>query len=128
MSVINYIDENIGNGIIIITWPNMGDDDTGQPWQGAACSDKSVQAVAAVWGSATLTIEATNEDDAASPPVAQNFGTIQDFYGADLSFTTDRSPIGIAPIAKYIRPKTAGGTSTDVTVTMVGKITSLIGQ
>lgn len=97
---------------IIVTWANMGDDDTGAPFRQSFYSDKSVQIVAAAFGSATLVIQGSNDGN--------NYVTLTDPQGSPLSFTSAGLK-AVSELTEYIRPATSGGTSTDVTVVMMAR-------
>ena len=98
-------------------WEAMGDDDVGAALDpnggGINFADKTVQAVG-TWGSATFVLQGSNDGVV--------WFTLDDPLGDVISQTVD----GLAPVLEnplYIRPKTSGGTGTDVDVVLSGRAT-----
>ncbi len=114
------------------SWSTMGDADTGTPVAMSEYSDKSVQigcgasaSAGNTFGSATVVIQGTN-DPRGSPDHTDHanavWSTLKDPQGNDISFTAS----GIKQILEnplWIRPKTSGGTGTDIDVVITGKRT-----
>ena len=96
-------------------WETMADDDVGGVAGADAGSpsfaDKTVH-VTGTFGGATVTIEGSND--------GTNFVTLNDAGGSALSFTS----AGLKTILENpleIRPKTAGGSGTDVDVIIIAR-------
>ena len=101
------------------TWANMGNADAGEALGpdggGIAFADKTVQIVAAAYGSATIVIQGSND--------GTNWFTLTNPNNDDLSFTIGNQLEAILENPLYIRPSTSGGTGTDITVTLAGRAT-----
>ena len=99
-------------------WDAMGNADTGDALDpnGGSISfpDKTVHVHGVNWGSATLIIQGSND--------GVNWETLTDPSNTALSFTSDALKV-ILESPLYIRPKTSGGTATDVNVIIAGRAT-----
>lgn len=99
--------------IFTATWV-LGDADTAVEVSMTDYADKSVQ-VHGNLGSATVVLEGSND--------GANWFTLRDPTGAALSFTA----AGLKAVLEntlYVRPKTAGGSGSNVTVTLLGRMAS----
>lgn len=85
--------------------------DTGMPVTLADWADKSIQ-VSGTFGGATVTIEGSND--------GTNFTPLKDPSGALLAITAP-SIRQVQEFTFYLRASSAGGTGTDVTVTLAGR-------
>lgn len=95
----------------IIEWNAMGNDDTGSALEMPGSSDRSVQVVGN-FGGATVTLEGSND--------GTNYATLTDPQGNAISMTSTGLEM-ISELTRYVRPKTAGGTGTDVDVFLLVK-------
>src|SRR5688572_30290413 len=96
---------------------------TGVPVRCADLPDKTVQAfdVSSSWGSATLVWEGSNDEraDPAHADYANSvWGTLTDTTETALSQTDDSVPQQVLQNPVWIRPKTTGGTDTNVIALM----------
>jgi hypothetical protein len=123
-----YDSDKDGTGISNVemwAWAGLDGDDTGIPVKFAKYSDKTahIYSPTAAYGSATVTIEGSN-DPRANPAHASHASalwvTLTDAQGNAISKTSDAIET-ILENPLWIRPKTAGGTSSDVTVAIVGR-------
>ena len=106
----------LSRGVHQWTWANLGNDDVGDPIdEGVSFADKTVTIVAVAYGSATAAIQGSNDKT--------NWFDLESTNGAGtaLTFTTGDQLHGILQNPKHIRPKTSGGTGTDITVVIVGR-------
>lgn len=137
MAVVNFTTEYALNahggilpGVLLITWPNMLNTDTGQPYVCPDKSEKSVQAAGtaggascAMQGSNAQAYQATLSGGAAAG-VAPVYGALTDPQGNALTFAA--ADIAANKIEKIqenplvVRPNVTGGDgTTSVTVRMV---------
>ena len=98
--------------VYIALWEAMGNADTGTAVQMAGASDRSVQ-VQGTFGAATVTIQGSND--------GTNYQTLTDPQGNALTWTTANRLEQISELTRYVRAITAGGTGTDINVTMLLK-------
>ena len=112
------VQKDAGGGTTRITWPNLGNGDTGAPveWPGAA--DRSVQVIVNAAGVGdTVVIEGSCE---ATPT---NYSTLTEPGGAALSFN-GAALEGVLQVTSHIRPNvTAGDGTTDLTVILLARST-----
>jgi hypothetical protein len=93
----------------IVQW-TLTDADTATEVSLAEYADRSVQ-VQGTFGGATITIQGSND--------GTNWHTLNDFEGDALSFTSAGLRMIAEPTA-YIKPVTAGGSSSSVVITIAG--------
>lgn len=110
-----------------VTWSGLDGDDTGTPVNMSKCADKTVHIFSptAAYGSATVTIEGSNDvrADPLHPSHASAIWTgLTDAQGNAISKTANAIE-ALLENPLWIRPKTAGGTASDITVSLVGKRT-----
>lgn len=82
MAVVPYsTPEDIDGSIRIITWPNMANSDTGQPYVGPHFADCSVQVFGTFGVGGNCRIQGTNESGTPAQwvPLADNLGNALDF-------------------------------------------------
>lgn len=96
--------------VYLATWSAMGNADTGTAVAMTSAADRSVQ-VEGTFGSATVTVQGSND--------GTNWQTLTDPQGNALTWTSANRLEQIEELTRYIRPITAGGTGTSVTVTML---------
>ena len=115
MVAIVIVPTKISRGSHKWIWDAMGDDDTGDALDpdggGMSFADKTVQA-SGTWASATVVIQGSNDN--------VTWFTLNDPGGTALSFTADAIKV-ILENPLYIRPKSSGGSGTDVNVTLAGR-------
>ncbi len=119
MAVIAYTHDKIGPNVHRIIWPNMADEDTGAIWIGYSDAIRNVQATAADFDGATVTIEGTLQ---ATPIVSSDFQVMHDTAGVDLTFAAGTPRIEqIQEGAIALRPNagSAGSASVDITIILV---------
>ncbi len=108
-------DGKLMKGVHQFSWIAMGDDDVGAPLSdahgGPVFSDKTV-ALTGTWLSATIVIQGSNDN--------VTWFTLADPQGNVLSFGSDGMET-ILENPRYIRPKSSGGSGTDVDVIIVGR-------
>jgi hypothetical protein len=99
---------DIGSRHCLFTWANIAGTATCAaveiPWY----ADRTIQVVAASYGSATLVIQGSLDNT--------NWVTLADPQGNALSFTSGAKMEVILENTRYIRPLTTGGTNTDLTI------------
>lgn len=86
--------------------------------------DRTVQCFSptATWGSATLTLQGSNDPRVESDPANAVWATLRDPGGTALTFTADALGVrSILELPTYIRPSKAGGTGETVTVIINGR-------
>lgn len=99
-------DRNTANGAIIVTWPAMGNADSGSPFMLAFAANLTLQQ-SGTFGGATIVLEGSND--------GVNWFTLTQQGGNNvaMSFTS----IGVhSPVENpiYVRPRTSGGTGTAI--------------
>lgn len=112
-------DRNTLNGAVIFTWEALGNADDGAPVAIPYAADMTVQ-VTGTFGGATCVLEGSNDGTnwrtLHSERVASGGGS----NSVSLSFTsTGLDKVYETPV--YVRPKTSGGTGTDLDVTLVAR-------
>lgn len=109
MAVISPVESTTGDvAVKIVTWTEIGQSDTASPVQLGAWADRSVQVTGNFAGSASLTIEGSND--------GTTYAVLTDPQGDSLTFTAAGLK-GIVEIPRYIKPVLASGNgSTDIDV------------
>lgn len=100
------------DGVAVALWETMNGVSTGVEMALARWSDKTVTA-SGTWGSATLVIQGSNDGN--------TWFTVDDVDGTPVSFTSDSMAV-IRDNPLYMRPKTSGGTGSDVDVHIAMKM------
>lgn len=108
---ITSITDNGALDVCLVSWPAMGNADTGTAIKLGGASDRSVQ-IEGTFGGATVVIQGSND--------GTNYETLHDPTGTAISKTA-AALVQVLELSRYIRPVTSGGTGTSVTVTMVTK-------
>lgn len=121
-----YLETGQSN-VVQVSWSGLDGDDTGIPVNMSKCSDKTVHIYSptATYGAATVTIEGTN-DPRGNPAHADHANAIWTGLTDAQANAISKTANAIEAILEnplWIRPKTAGGTGSDVTVNIVGKRT-----
>lgn len=93
----------------VVTWTPVTESDTCLPFENPGRSDRSVQ-VEGTFGGATITIEGSND--------GTNWHTLHDGSGTALTFTS-ADLRQVLEVTRYIRAKTASGSGSSVTVTLL---------
>ena len=101
--------KNIGSSCVRVEWAGIAAGDTAEPVQWAGDADRSVQ-VEGTFDGATITIEGSIDE--------VNFRTLSDPTGTGLTFTSGRIE-AITEAVVMIRPSISGGTTVDVTVSLL---------
>lgn len=98
------------NGTHVIAWADVDNGDTGTPvaLDGMGATTANIQAVGL--STSTLTVQVSND--------GTNWNTADDAFGSPATLSAD-GYIELATAARHIRPSLAGGTDTDVAVTLV---------
>lgn len=96
-----------------LLWETMGIADTGASFEIPGAADKTVT-VTGTFGSATVTLEGSNDDAIWFP--------LTDLQGADIALTVAGMKL-IVENPRFIRPITSGGTGTDVDVIVLARST-----
>jgi hypothetical protein len=106
--------------VIIWTWTAIGDSDTCAPVQMGTYSDRSLH-VLGTFGGATITFVGSNEptNDPAAPT---SFPALHDPQGNALSASAAKI-LQVEEICNWIKPVTAGGGGSAVTVNLLIKST-----
>ena len=97
----------------LVTWPNLGNADSGGAFETKWHRDFCVTIIAANYGAATIVLEGSND--------GTNYITMADPQGNALSFTTSNRLEQLLEVPRFIRPRTSGGTGTDITVQLYAK-------
>ncbi len=104
--------EGSSNGSYHIIWEALDSDDSGLPVTMTDYADRSVQVIGNFSGSASVTIQGSNDG-------GTTYATLTDPLGVDLTFTAAGLK-GISAACRQIRPLvTAGDGSTDLDIHMV---------
>lgn len=110
------VDRNTLNGAVIYTWEALGNADDGAPISLAYAADITVQ-VAGTFGGATCVFEGSND--------GTNWFTLHsDRVVSGSSVALSSTSAGMCHLAEkpvYMRPKTSGGTGTDLDFTLVAR-------
>ena len=113
MAVITMVSARETSRVRKFTWEAMGNADTGTAAQTVGLADKTVT-ITGTHGGSTIVIEGSND--------GTNYFTLNDQSDNALSFASTAGTISlIAENPLYIRPKTTGGTGTDLDVILVAK-------
>jgi hypothetical protein len=124
------VDEKLATGTITWKWEGLDGDDTGIPVMMAKHPDMSYQAYSlaegGAWGDATLTLEGTH-DPRGNPDHADHANAkwvgLTDTTETTISQTADSTLMTqILQKAFWVRPKTAGGTATNLVVLLNGTV------
>ena len=117
MATIAIVATKVSRGSHKWIWEAMGNADSGGALDpnggGINFADKTVQ-MSGTWGSATIVLQGSND--------GVTWFTLVDPQGNAISMTSD----GLEAVLEnplYIRPKSSGGTGTDVDVTLAGRAT-----
>jgi hypothetical protein len=114
MATVSYTVQNIDGNIRVVTWANLTESDSGQPYVGPHFSDSSVQVYGDFGSGGTARLQGTNET-ATTPsnwaPLADPQGNILDFTSAGLEQVLENP--------YQTRPTITAGTSVDVTVVVM---------
>lgn len=109
----NWPDRKFGHAVDFF-WETVGDDDTGTYFPTAGLADKTVQ-MSGTWGAGTVVLQGSND--------AVTWFTLTNAAdGEALSFAAD----GMAVVLEnplYIRPVSASGSSNDVDVHVLARLT-----
>lgn len=97
--------------VSLVRWTGLGNADQGEATELTNKADRTIQ-VFGTWGSATLVVEGSLD--------GVNYETLTDPQGNLLSFTTNRIET-VTEAVRYIRPRTSGGTGTDVTAILLSR-------
>jgi hypothetical protein len=113
MATITPTVEKISDNCFFFSY-EMGDDDEGAPIgdNHQDFTDRTVQ-ISGTFGGATVTVEGSNDEAVA-------YATLNDLQGVTLS-KTDVALEGIAELPRFTRPKTAGGTASEIVVTIIAR-------
>lgn len=117
MATINFVRSDTEGRTHHIVWSNMGNSDEGQAISIPGAADMSVHVYGTV-GGATVNIEGSNEK-----VVTSEWAQLHDANGDDLSWTVIDKMEVVAENSVWIRPKTVGGSTTDVTVAILFRST-----
>jgi hypothetical protein len=105
MAEIPYTKTVISPGPVIVTWPNLGNGDTGQPLDGLVeFADRSVEVEFSGAGSVAIK----------GRIAAADFKTLTDPQGNDLNLTINKVE-AVTELVRYLRPE-ASGIGVNVTV------------
>lgn len=120
------IDGNVATGTIVWEWAGLDGDDTGIPVLMAKHPDMCVQIDVITHGSATTTLEGTL-DARGNPAHADHasavWGALTDTTETAISTTTtDLAPTQVLQSVMWVRPKTTGGTSSNIKVWLKGTV------
>ena len=108
----------LGRKVIITTWA-MGDADTGiGERRTVAYSDRTIAASGTFGGSVNVAIQGSLDS---TNGVDGNWFTLTDPQGNNLSGKTAAFLEAISELVLWIRPVTSGGTSSAITITLLGK-------
>lgn len=99
------------NSVYIATWAAIGDADTCTAIPMSGASDRSIQ-VSGTFGSATLSLLGSND--------GTNYIVLTDPQGNAIA-KTSAAIEQILELTRYIKPSTAGGTSSSLTVSVLLK-------
>ena len=111
MAVIQGKSGYVQHSVMQTVWTPMGNADTGTVEETSRLPNKSVT-FAGTFGGATVTLEASDD--------GVNFFTINDIKGNAVS-TLVAARFDIVDVPQFIRPKTASGSGTAVTVTLISR-------
>ena len=115
MATINgTVTRNGDQSVITVTWTGLGDADDGAPIQFGEFADRSVQ-VDGTWASATLVWEGSND--------GTTYYTLNDPDGVAISKTANFME-AVMEGTVYARPRTSGGSGTDLDVVVTCRRTS----
>lgn len=119
------VDGNLATGTVIWQWTGLDGDDTGIPVMMTKFPDMTVQAYASNWGSATFTLEGTL-DPRGNPEHADHVNAVwsamTDTTETTISATGNLALTQVLQKAFWVRPKTAGGTSSTVVCLLHGTV------
>jgi hypothetical protein len=108
------IEEEVGGipGTFRATWTAMGNADDGAPVGFPINTDRSVY-IAGTIASATVVLEGSLD--------GTNYVTLDDIYGTAISYTSSLPKLeGIGPVTLFVRPRTSGGSGTNINVVVYG--------
>lgn len=116
----------LATGTIVWQWTGLDGDDTGVPVMMGKHPDMTVQIYVATHGSATTTLEGTL-DPRGNPEHADHanavWGALTDTTETTISTTTTSlPPTQLLQGVMWVRPKTAGGTASAITVWLKGTV------
>lgn len=118
MATITHSSDKLAEGVVIYTWEAMGDDDEGSWLECPAAADKTVQIDdedgSADFGGATVTLQGSMDKVEAF--------SLTDADGNAIAVTASAMRL-VRENPRYIRPISAGGSGTDVNVTLLTKKT-----
>lgn len=103
--------EKFDDGVVLASWQDITEADTGAPVNMARHPDRTVQVVGDFTTSGAITMEGSND--------GSTFGTLHDLAGNDLVLT-DSTPKAIAENPLYIRPRATAGTAVAMDVYVCG--------
>jgi len=112
MAVISHAySTDSGSAAHTVLWETITDSDTAQIWcpintNGAICSIQ----FSGTWGGATVVLQQSND--------GATWFTANDVLGTAVSATADAF-FELSIAAKYVRPSTSGGSSSDVDATLI---------
>ena len=121
MATINGKGNHAQQGVWRTIWPAMGIADTGTPEQVSRYPEKSVQfgatdpltgTAGATFGGATGVLEGSDD--------GVTYFTLKDKFGNNVS-TTVAGRFDLEDVPYFVRPRTSGGSGTNLTVILVAK-------
>lgn len=114
MATIAYVGTELNSRLAsLVTWSALGNADDGAPFETKWHRDFCVTIIATAYGSATIVLEGSND--------GTNYITLADPQGNALSFTTGNRLEQLLEVPRYIRPRTSGGTGTNIAVQLYAK-------
>lgn len=119
MAIVELVrDDNPINGVDYISWIGLTTDDTGEPLEASAHSDKTFQVLGSFGSNATVTLQGSN---VASPSTNDDdWVTLTDTTETALALTSAGGGV-ILQNYRWIRPKVTSGTSPDLDIYITAK-------
>lgn len=114
MAIVNLSSVNKGN-TQTVTWAGLTTNDTGQPWELSFYSDKTVQIFGNFGGTASVTIEGSNDPRVTSDPSNALWFPLTD-PGSNAITKTAAAGEQILENPRWIRPNVTLGTTPAITV------------
>ncbi len=124
MATINGKGNHSQQGVWRTVWPSMGNADAGTPEEVSRYPEKSVQfgaidptvfpapAVGTTFGGATAVLEGSED--------GVTYFTVKDKFGNNVS-TAVAALFQLEVVPQFLRPRTSGGTGTNLTVILTAK-------
>jgi hypothetical protein len=114
MAIVKLTTENVGN-VQYVTWAGLTTDDTGQPWERADHSDKCVQILGNFGGTASVTLQGSNDPRVISDPANAVWFALTDPSSTAITKTAAAGE-QILENPRWIRPNVTLGTTPSITV------------